>query len=51
MDPSRRFLGVTGVSVLTLLALNIVLVVVGPAAIGALRQGLGMVQAWIQAAV
>ena len=51
MNPSQRFLRLSGVSVLALLALNFVLVVLGPAAFEALRRSLATMQSWIQAAV
>ena len=51
MNPSQRFLSLSGVSVLALLALNIMLVVLGPAAFEALRRSLETVQTWLQAAV
>ena len=51
MNPSQRFLGLSGASVLGLLALNVVLLVLGPAAFEALRRSLETLQAWIQAAV
>jgi hypothetical protein len=52
MNPSQqRFLSLSGASVLALLALNVVLVVLGPAAFEALRRSLEMVQTWMQAAV
>jgi hypothetical protein len=51
MNPSQRFLGLSSAGVLTLLALNIVLVVLGPAAFEALRRGLETLLSWYQAAV
>ena len=51
MNPSQRFLRLSGVSVLMLLTLNIMLVVLGPAAFEALRRSLETVQTWMQAAV
>jgi hypothetical protein len=51
MNPSQRFLSVSGASVLTLLALNVVLAMFGPAAFEALRRSLETLQSWMQAAV
>jgi hypothetical protein len=51
MNPSQRFLSFSGAGVLALLALNIVLVVLGPAAFEAIRRGLETLQSWYQAAV
>jgi hypothetical protein len=50
MNPSQRFLSLSGASLLALLALNIVLAVLGPAAFEALRRSLETLQSWLQAA-
>lgn len=50
MNASQRFLSLSGASLLALLALNIVLAVLGPAAFEALRRSLETLQSWIQAA-
>jgi hypothetical protein len=51
MNPSQRFLRLSGASMLALLALNFVLAVLGPAAFEALRRSLETMQTWVQAAV
>jgi hypothetical protein len=51
MQPSQRFLRLSGVSVLMLLSLNVMLVVLGPAAVEVVRRSLETMQSWIQAAV
>lgn len=51
MQPSQRFLRLSGVSVLMLLSLNVMLVVLGPAAVEAVRRSLETMQSWIQTAV
>jgi hypothetical protein len=50
MNPTQRFLSLSGASVIALLALNIVLLMLGPAAFEALRRSLETVLAWMQAA-
>jgi hypothetical protein len=49
MNPSQRFLRLSGASLLGLLALNVLLAMLGPAAFEALRRSLETVQYWLQA--
>jgi hypothetical protein len=51
MNQSQRFLRLSGVGVVALLALNFMLAMLGPAAFEALRRSLVTMQTWIQAAV
>jgi hypothetical protein len=51
MNTPQRFLSLSGASVVALLALNIVLLTLGPAAFEALRRSLETMSAWLQAAI